>query len=139
MRIVSSLVEHCSLIHPTHRLHRLRVQRHWLGPHCYRRPLSTSTDFEDVSSSSKLGYGECSLCPFKIKVSPGIHLIQSTKPSSFKPCRRSKIIRRDSIIGNYEKLNRVTEIPHIAIHCVDEVLDTLAVYSSYRYIRTLNL
>lgn len=35
----SPLVRYCSLTHPTHRF---RVGRHWLGPHCFRRPFVDS-------------------------------------------------------------------------------------------------
>ena len=108
----------------------------------------------DVFSSSKLDYGECSLRPLEIKVPPGTQPIQSrpyrlnpvlskqadaildsylaagliqysTSPwSSPLVCvpKKSGGIR---ITVNYQKLNKVTEIPQIAIPRVDEVLDTL--------------
>ena len=115
---------------------------------------TTLTTYADVFSSSKLDYGECSLRPFEIKVPPGTQLIQScpyrlnpvlskqadaildsylaasfiqhsTSPwSSPLVCvpKKSGGIR---ITVNYQKLNKVTEIPQIAIPHVDEVLDTL--------------
>ena len=112
------------------------------------------TTYADVFSSSKLDDGECSLRPFEIKVPPGTQTIQprpyrlnpvlskqadaildsylaagliqhSTSPwSSALVCvpKKSGGIR---ITANYQELNRVTEIPQIAIPRVDEVLDTL--------------
>ena len=105
--------------------------------------------YADVFSSSKLDDGECFLRPFEIKVPPGTRpyrlnpafpkqadaildsyigagLIQnSTSPwSSPLVCvpKKSGGIR---ITVNYQKLNKVTEIPEIAIPRVYEVLDTL--------------
>ena len=115
----------------------------------------TLTTYADVFSSSKLDYGECSLRPFEIKVPPGTQPIQShpyrlnpvlskqadtilysylaagliqpsTSPwSSPLVCvpKKSCGIR---ITVNYQKLNKVTEIPQIVIPRVDEVLDTLS-------------
>ena len=115
---------------------------------------TTLTTYADVFSSSKLDYGECYLRPFEIKVPPGTQPIQSrpyrlnpvlskqadaildsylatgliqhsTSPwSSPLECvpKKSGGIR---ITVNYQKLNKVTEIPQIAIPRVDEVLDTL--------------
>ena len=114
----------------------------------------TLAAYADVFSFSKLNYGECSLRPFEIKVPPGTQPIQShpyrlnpvlskqvdaildsylaagliqhsTSPwSSPLVCvpKKSGGIR---ITANYQKLNKVTEIPQIAIPRVDEVLDTL--------------
>ena len=115
---------------------------------------TTLTTYADVFSSSKLDYGECSLRSFETKVPPGTQPIQplpyrlnpvlskqadaildsylaagliqhSTSPwSSPFVCvpKKSGGIR---ITVNYQKLNKVTEIPQIAIPRVDEVLDTL--------------
>ena len=115
---------------------------------------ATLTEYADICSSSKLGDGACSLRPFGIKVPPGTHPIQSrpyrlnpvlskqvdaildsylaagltkysTSPwSSLRVCvpKKSGGIRS---AANYHKLNKVTEIPPIAIPRVDEVLDTL--------------
>ena len=117
--------------------------------------LSTTLfTYADVFSSSKLDYGECSLRLFEIKVPPGIQPIQS-RPYRLNPVlskqvdaildfylaagvvqhsaspwssplmcvpKKSGSIR---ITVNYQKLNKVTEIPQIAIPRVDEVLDTL--------------
>ena len=114
----------------------------------------TLAAYADVFSLSKLDYGECSLRPFEIKVPTGTQPIQSrpyrlnpvlskqvdaildsylaagliqhsTSPwSSPRVCvpRKSGDIR---ITVNYQKLNKVTEIPQITIPRVDEVLDTL--------------
>ena len=114
----------------------------------------TFAAYADVFSFSKLDYGECSLGPFEIKVPPGTQPIQpcpyrlnsvlskrvyaildsylaasliqhSTSPwSSPLLCvpKKSGGIR---ITVNCQKLNKVTEIPQIAIPRVDEVLDTL--------------
>ena len=120
---------------------------------------TTRSTFADVFSS-KLNYRECSLRPFEIKVPPGTQPIQSrpyrlnpvlsqladaildsylaadliqhsTSPwSSPLVCvpKKSDDIRTTV---NYQKLNRVTEIPQIAIPRVDEVLDTLGVGSVF--------
>ena len=115
---------------------------------------TTLTTYADVFSSSKLDYGECSLRPLEIKVSPGTQPIQS-RPYRLKPVLSKQV---DAILDsylaagliqystspwssplvcvpkksggiqitvNYQKLNKVTEIPQIAIPSVDEVLDTL--------------
>ena len=114
----------------------------------------TFVAYADVFSSSRLDYGECSLRPFEIKVPPGTQPIQSRPyrltPVLFKQVdaildsnlaagliqhpaspwssplvcvpKKSGGIR---ITVNYQKLNKVTEIPQIAIPRVDEVLDTL--------------
>ena len=124
------------------------------GPTALDALSTTLPTFADVFSSSKLDYGECSLRPFEIKVPPGTKPIQSrpyrlnpviskqadaildsylaagliqhsTSPwSSPLVCvpKKSGGIR---ITVNYQKLNKVTEIPQIAIPRVDEVLDTL--------------
>ena len=116
--------------------------------------LDTLAAYANVFSSSKLDYGECSLRPFEIKLPPGTQPIQSrpyrlnsvlskqvdaildsylaagliqhsASPwSSSLVCvpKKSGGIR---ITVNYQKLNKVTEIPQIAIPRVDEVLDTL--------------
>ena len=115
---------------------------------------TTLTTFADVFSSTKLDCGECSLLHFVIKVPPGTQPIQSrsyrlnpvlskqtdalldsylaagviqhsTSPwSSPLVCvpKKSGGIR---ITVNYQKLTKITEIPHITIPRVDEVLDTL--------------
>ena len=108
----------------------------------------------DVFSSSKFYYGECSLRPFEIKVPPGTQLIQSRtyrlNPVLFKqvdaildsylaagliqhstaPWSSPLVCVLKKSVGiritvNYQKLNKVTEIPQITIPRVDEVLDTL--------------
>ena len=124
------------------------------APAAFDALSTTLTTYADVFSSSKLDYGDCSLRPFEIKVSPGTQPIQSrpyilnpllskqedaildsylaagliqhsTSPwSSPLVCvpKKSGGIR---ITVNYQKLNKVIEIPQIAIPRVDEVLDTL--------------
>ena len=115
---------------------------------------TTLTTYADVFSSSKLDYGECSLRPFEIKVPPGTQPIQS-RPYRLNPVlsKQADVIL-DSYLAagliqhstspwsspfvcvpkqsgglritvNYQKLNKVTEIPQTAIPHVDEVLDTL--------------
>ena len=115
---------------------------------------TTLTTYADVFSSSKLDYGECSLRPFEIKVPPGTQPIQS-RPYRLNPVlsKQADAIL-DSYLAtgliqhstspwlsplvcvpkksggirttvNYQKLNKVAEIPQIAIPRVDEVLDTL--------------
>ena len=115
---------------------------------------ATLTVYADIFSPSKLDFGACSLRPFEIKVPRGTQPIQprsyilnpvlskqvdaildsflaagliqhSTSPwSSPLVCvpKKSGGLR---ITVNYQKLNKVTEIPQIAISRVDEVLDTL--------------
>ena len=115
---------------------------------------TTLITFADVFSSSKLDYGECSPRPFEIKVPPGTQPIQ-LRPSRLNPVLSKQVdaildsylaadlIQHSSspwssplvcvpkksggirITVNYQKLNKVTEIPPIAIPRVDEVLDTL--------------
>ena len=115
---------------------------------------TTLTTYADVFSSSKLDYGECSLRPFEIKVPPGTQPIQS-RPYRLNPVLSKQadaildsylaagLIQHSTspwssplvcvpkksggirITVNYQKLNKVTEIPQIAISSVDEVLDTL--------------
>ena len=115
---------------------------------------TTLTTYADVFSSSKLDYGECSLRPFEIKVPPGTQPIQS-RPYRLNPVLSKQadaildsylaagLIQHSTspwssplvcvpkksggirITVNYQKLNKVTDIPQIAIHRVDEVLDTL--------------
>ena len=115
---------------------------------------TTLTTYADVFSSSKLDYGECSLRPFEIKVPPGTQPIQS-RPYRLNPVLSKQadaildsylaagLIQHSTspwssplvcvpkksggirITVNYQKLNKVTEIPPIAIPRVDEVLDTL--------------
>ena len=122
--------------------------------YCPRRPLHDAYDYADVFSSSKLDYGECSLRPFEIKVPPGTQPIQS-RPYRLNPVLSKQadaildsyiaagLIQHSTspwssplvcvpkksggirITVNYQKLNKVTEIPQIAIPRVDEVLDTL--------------
>ena len=115
---------------------------------------TTLSTYADVFSSSKLDYGECSLRPFEIKVPLGTQPIQS-RPYRLNPVLSkqvdavldshlaagliqhsaspwssplvcvSKNLGGIRITVNYQKLNKVTEIPQIAIPRVDEVLDTL--------------
>ena len=111
-------------------------------------------EYADICSSSKLDYDACSPRPFEIKVPPGTHPIQS-RPYRLNPVLSKQIdaiidsylaagliyhstspwpsplvcITKKSggirITVNYQKLNKVTKIPQIAIPRVDEVLDTL--------------
>ena len=114
----------------------------------------TLAAYADVFSFSKLDYGECSLRPFEIKVPPGTQPIQSrlyrlnpvlpkqvdaildsylaagliqhyTSPWSSPLVCVLKTSGGIRITVNYQKLNKVTEIPQIAIPRVDEVLETL--------------
>ena len=115
---------------------------------------TTFTTYADVFSSSELDSGECSLRPFEIKVPPGTQPIQS-RPYRLNPvlskqadaildsCLAAGLIQHYTspwssplvcvpkksggirIAVNYQKLNKVTEIPQITIPRVDEVLDTL--------------
>ena len=101
-----------------------------------------------------MNYGECFLHPFEIKVLLGTQPIQS-RPYRLNPVLSKQVdaimdsylaaglIRHSTspwssplvcvpkksggirITVNYQKLNKVTEIPQIAIPRVDEVLDTL--------------
>ena len=114
----------------------------------------TLKEYADIFSSSKLDYGACSLRPFEIKVPPGTHPIQS-RPYRLNPVLSKQVdaildsylaagliqhstspwssplvyVPKTScgtrITVNYQKLNKVTEIPQIAIPRVDEVLDIL--------------
>ena len=124
------------------------------GPTALDALSTTLTTFADVFSSSKLDYGECSLRPFEIKVPPGTQPIQS-RPHRLNPVLSKQAVAiLDSYLAagliqhstspwssplvcvpkkpggiritvNYQKLNKITEIPQIAIPRVDEVLDTL--------------
>ena len=115
---------------------------------------ATLTEYVDIFSSSKLDYGACSLRPFEIKVPHGTQPIQS-RPYRLNPVLSKQVdaildsylaagliqhsispwssplvcVPKNSggirITVNYQKLNKVTEIPQIAIPRVDEVLDTL--------------
>ena len=115
---------------------------------------TTLTTYADIFSSSKLDYGECSLRPFEIKVPPGTPPIQS-RPYRLNPVLSNQadaildsylaagLIQHSTspwsgplvcvpkksggmrITVNYQKLNKVTKFPQIAIPHVDEVLDTL--------------
>ena len=115
---------------------------------------TTLVAYADVFSSSKLDHGECSLRPFEIKVLPGTHPMQS-RPYRLNPVLSKQVdaildsylaaaliqhsaspwssplvcVPKKSggirITVNYQTLNKVTEIPQIAIPRVDEVLDTL--------------
>ena len=115
---------------------------------------TTLVTYADVFSSSKLDYGECSTRPFEIKVPSGTQPVQS-RPYRLNPVLSKQVdVILDShlaagliqhstppwssplvcvpkksggirITVNYQKLNKVTEIPQIAIPRVDEVLDTL--------------
>ena len=112
----------------------------------------TLAAYADVFSFSKLDYGECSLRPFEIKVPPGTQPIQS-RPYRLNPVLSKQVdaildsylaagliqhstspwssplvcVPKKSggirITVNYQKLNKVTKIPQIAIPRVDEVLD----------------
>ena len=114
---------------------------------------ATLAEYADISSS-KLVYGACSLRPFEIKVPPRTQPIQS-RPYRLNPILSNQVdaildsylaagliqhstspwssplvcVPKKSggirIIGNYQKLNKVTEIPQITTPRVDEVLDTL--------------
>ena len=114
----------------------------------------TLAAYADVFSLSKLDYGEGSLRPFEIKVPTGTQPIQS-RPYRLNPVLSKQVdaildsylaagliqhstspwssplvcVPKTSggirITVNYQKLNKVTEIPQIAIPRVDEVLDTL--------------
>ena len=114
----------------------------------------TLAAYADVFSSSKLDHGECSLRPFEIKVLPGTQPIQSC-PYRLNPVLSKQVdaildsylaagliqhsaspwssplvcVPKKSggirITVNYQKLNKVTKIPQIAIPRVDEVLDTV--------------
>ena len=59
--------------------------------------FTTLTTYADVFSSSKLGYGECSLRPFEIKVPPGTQPIQS------RPYRLNPVLSKqaDAILDSY--------------------------------------
>ena len=111
-------------------------------------------EYVDIFSLSKLDYGAYFLRPFEIKVPPGIQLIQS-RPYRLNPILSNQVdailhsylaagliqhstspwssplvcVPKKSggirITVNYQKLNKVTEIPHIAIPRVDKVLNTL--------------
>ena len=115
---------------------------------------TTRTTYADVFSSPKLDYGECFLRPFEIKVPPGTQPIQS-RPYRLNPVLSKQVdaildsylaagliqhsaspwssplvcVPKKSggirITVNYQKLNKVTEIPQIAIPRVDKVLGTL--------------
>ena len=112
------------------------------------------TEYADIFSSFKLDYGACSLRPFEIKVPPGTQPIQS-HPYRLNPILSNQVDAvLDSYLAagliqhstspwsiplvcvpkksdgiritiNYQKLNKVTEIPQITMPRVDEVLDTL--------------
>ena len=130
------------------------------GPTALDALSTTLTTFADVFSSSKLDYGECSLRLFEIKVRPGTQPIQS-RPYRLNPVLSKQadaildsylatgLIQHSAspwsrplvcvpkksggirIPVNYQKLDKVTEIPQIAIPRVDEVLDTLGVGSVF--------
>ena len=108
----------------------------------------TLAAYADVFSFSKLDYGECSLRPFEIKVPPGTQPIQS-RPYRLNPVLSKQVdaildsylaagliqhstspwsrplacVPKKSggirITVNYQKLNKVIEIPQIAIPRVD--------------------
>ena len=115
---------------------------------------ATLATYADFFSLSKLDYGECSLRPFEIKLPRGTQPIHS-RPYRLNPVlskqvddildsylaagliqhsaspwssplvcvpKKSRGIR---ITVNYQKLNKGTDIPQIAIPRIDEVLDTL--------------
>ena len=122
---------------------------------------ATLTEYADISSSSKLDYGACSLRPFEIKVPHGTRPIQSRPyrlnlvllkqvDAILDSCLAAGLIQHSTspwssplvcvpkqsggirITVNYQKLNKVTEIPQIAIPRVDEVLDILGGGSVFR-------
>ena len=115
---------------------------------------ATLTEYTDIFSSSKLDYGTCSLRPFEIKVHHGTQPTQS-HPYRLNPVLSKPVdaildsylaagliqhfaspwssplvcIPKTScgirITVNFQKQNKVSEIPQIATPRVDEVLDTL--------------
>ena len=115
---------------------------------------ATLAENADIFSLSKLDYGACSRRPFEIKVPHETQSIQSlpyrlspvlskqadaildsylatgviqpsTSPWSSPLVCVTKKYGSIRITVNYQKLNKVTEIPQIATPRVDEVLDTL--------------
>ena len=115
---------------------------------------ATLEEYADISSSSKLDYGACSLRPFEIKDPPGTQPIQShlyrlnpilsnqvdaildsylaagpiqhsTSPWSSRLVCVPKKPGDIRITVDYQKLNKVTEIPQIVIPRFNEVLETL--------------
>ena len=115
---------------------------------------ATLTEYADIVYSSKLDYSVCSLRPLEIKVPPGTHPIQLrpyrlnlvlskqvnvilysylaagliqpyTSPWSSPPICNPKKSGGMRTTVNYKKLNKVTEIPQIAIPHVVEFLDPL--------------
>ena len=115
---------------------------------------ATLTEYADLFSSSKLDYGACSLRPFEIKAPHETRPIQSRPyrlnlvllkqdDAILDSCLAAGLIQHSTsprssplvcipkqsggirITVNYQKLNKVTEIPQIAIPRVDEVLDIL--------------
>ena len=114
----------------------------------------TLAEYADMFSLSKLDYGACSLRLFEIQVPPGTQPIQS-RPYRLNPVLSKQadaildsylaavLIQYSTspwfsplvsvpkkpgsirITVNYQKLNKVTEIPQVAIPHVDEVLDVL--------------
>ena len=125
---------------------------------------ATLTEYADIFSSSKLDYGACSLRPFEIKVLRGTQPTES-RPYRLNPVLSKQVdaildshlaaglIQHSSsrwssplvcvqkisggirITVSYQKLNKVTEIPQIAIPRVDEVLDTLGGGSVFSVLR----
>ena len=150
-RIIFSPLEHCPP--PIRRIDFALDAAGW-GPTALDALSTTLTTFADVFSSSKLDHDECSVRPFKIKVPPGTQPIQS-RPYRLNPVLSKQadaildsflaagLIQHSTspwssplvcvpkksggirIIVNFQKQNKVTEIPQIAISRVDEVLDTL--------------
>ena len=127
----------------------------------------TLAAYADVCSSFKLDYGERSLRPFEIKAPPGTQPIQSrpyrltpvlskqvdaimdsylasgliqysTSPWSSPLVCVPKKLGGIRITVNYQEMNKVTEIPQIAIPRVDEVLDTLGGGSVFSVIDLLS-
>ena len=116
---------------------------------------ATLAEYADIFSASKLDYGACSLRPFEIKVPNGTQPIQprsyrlinqvfsKQEDSILDSYLAAGLIQHFSspwysplvcvpkkfggirITANYQKLNKVTEIPQIAIPRVDKVLDIL--------------
>ena len=125
-----------------------------MGPRRHRRSQRHSQRIRRPVFLVQTRHGACSLRPFEIKALPGTHPIQS-RPYRPNPVLSKQVdaildsylaagliqhstspwfsplvcVPKKSggiqITVNYQKLNKVTEIPQIAIPRVDEVLDTL--------------
>ena len=142
-------------LYPPYSPDKLRNGRSRLGSRCYRRSQrDTHRICGHGFSSSKRDYGACSLLPFQIKVPPGTQPIQS-RPFRLNPALSKQanaivdsnlaanLIQHSTSPGssplvcvpkesggiritvNYQKLNKGTETPQVAILRIDEVLETL--------------